>query len=570
MPYKWMKWISVPMIAGLMISGCSDKSSAVDNTDSDTDKAGKPATWIANRTIKGLLFIDSDDVSKDINPEIAKVIKEKTGITLQLESVNASSAVDGMIAGFASGDLPDFIVSYLDNSARPEMPVLVKAAKEGVLTDLTPLMKNTKVYKNYLQDDYLPIDTKYGIMFRPEFNGSSYYVHMRISKGEPHESLKFFSGPFIRKDIAEALHIDPRTITSSEQIYELAKKIKEGNFKDVNGKSVIPIGPQYWGNGNHEVGSLFRDITWGRVDQKFNTNKDGKIVHESDTDYMMKRIDLVQKMLNEKLMAPDYYSMEGNSATEGALNGTFGIISEMHNNLDFNKDMHYLPLGPINNVDGPFEMTRTYKEGSYVWAIPSTTKKPQEVMDFADFLASREGKLLWQYGLEGRDYTLDAKGNPIVKKEVLELKAKDPEAAKALGFEGAGNTWGQYLGWTDANRYEDFGESEYGLSINPHAYDAQNKIAEYWGYDERKKTEKVVDGYRPLSFINGFETGLDLQTALNNYDDSMIRAFYAKNLDKAKEIMDSAKRQLQAAGLQQYEELLDQKDSDPKTKLIMR
>ncbi|MBW7456191.1 extracellular solute-binding protein, partial [Paenibacillus sepulcri] len=504
------------------------------------------------------------------NPDIAKVIKEKTGITLKLEAVNASSAVDGMIAGFASGDLPDFIVSYLDNSARPEMPVLAKAAKEGVLTDLTPLMKNTEVYKNYLEDDYLPLDTKYGIMFRPEFNGSSYFIHMRIAKGEPHDGLKFFGGPFIRKDIADALGIDPRTITTTEQVYELAQKIKAGNFKDANGKAVIPVGPQYWGNGNHEVGTLFRDVTWGKVDQKFYKDKDGKIIHESQTDYMMKRIELVQKMLGEKLMAPDYYAMEGSKATEGAINGSFGIISEMHNNLDFNKDMTYLPLGPINYVDGPFQMTRTYKEGSFIWAIPSTTKKPQEVMDFADFLASREGKLLWQYGLEGRDYTLDAKGNPVVKQEVLDLKAKDPEAAKALGFEGAGNNWGQYLGLTDANRFDDFGEAEYGLSVMPNLYESQNKIADYWGYDEKKKQEVVVDGYRPLSFINEFPSGTDLQTALDNYNDSMIRAFYAKGMDKAKEIMDSAAKQLKAAGLEDYEKLLDQKDSDPKTKLILQ
>ncbi|GGD47747.1 extracellular solute-binding protein [Paenibacillus nasutitermitis] len=566
---KWTKWITIPVLAGLLLTGCTSNNNNSGNSgSSEADKAGKPETWIADRTITGLLFIDSDDVSKDINPEIAKVIKERTGITLQLEAVNSSRAVDGMIAGFASGDLPDFIVSYLDHSARPEMPVLVKAAKEGVLTDLTPLMKNTKVYSNYLKDDYLPLDSKNGIMFRPDLNGSSYFVHMRITKGEQHESLKFFGGPFIRKDIAEALQIDPRTITSTEQVYELAKKIKEGNFKDNNGKAVIPIGPQYWGNGNHEVGTLFRDITWGSPDQKFYKNQEGKIIHESNTDYMMKRIELVQKMLDEKLMAADNYTMEGNRATEGAINGSFAIISEMHNNLDFNKDMHYLPLGPIDRVDGPYQMVRTYKEGSFVWSIPSTTKKPQEVMDFADFLASREGKLLWQYGLEGRDYTLDDKGNPLVKQEVLDLKAKDPEAAKELGFEGAGNNWGQYLGWTDANRFEDFGEAEYGESVLPSAYDAQNKIADYWSYDEKKKNALIVDGYRPLSFINESASGTDLQTALDNYSDSMIRAFYAKSMDKAKSIMDSAKKQLQAAGLQQYEELLNQKNSDPSTPII--
>ena len=37
---------------------------------------------------------------------------------------------------------------YLDNSGRPEMKVLNKAAKQGQLTDLKPLLKDTNVYKS--------------------------------------------------------------------------------------------------------------------------------------------------------------------------------------------------------------------------------------------------------------------------------------------------------------------------------------------------------------------------------------------------------------------------------------
>ena len=40
---------------------------------------------------------------------------------------------------------------YLDNSGRPEMKVLNKAAKQGQLTDLKPLLKDTNVYKKYLR-----------------------------------------------------------------------------------------------------------------------------------------------------------------------------------------------------------------------------------------------------------------------------------------------------------------------------------------------------------------------------------------------------------------------------------
>lgn len=576
MSKRWVKWMTMPLAASLLLAGCesSDQPAAGGDTASTTPSSaassGKPATWIADRTIKGLLFIDSDDITKDINPEIAKKVKEMTGVTLQMEGVNSQHAIDGLIAGLASNDLPDFIVYYLNNSGRPEMPVILKAAKEDMLTDLTPLIKGTKVFSKYLDDKYLPLDTKNGVMFRPEFNGSSYFIHMNVQREGGYEERKYVSGPYIRKDIAEKLNVDPRTIKTTDQVYELAKKIKEGNFKDKNGKDILPLGPRYWGNSNRENGSLFSDLTWGAIDQGFDKNKEGKIVHESKTEFPMKRIEFVQKLLKEKLMVPDYYAMQENKATEGAINGSFGIIGDMHNYLDFNKDMSYIPLGPINAVDGTYRMNVDYKSGYMAWSIPKTTKNPQDIVKFADFLASREGKLIWQYGLEGRDYTLDAKGNPLVKKEVLELRNKDPKATKELGFDGVGNGWGGYLGSTDINRLGDFGEMQYADSVSPEANATPLKIADYWGYDDKKKNALINDGYRPLSFINELPTGNELKTALTNYNESIIRAFYAKSMDEAQKILDSAKKQLQAAGLDKFEELLQKKDSDPKTKVILK
>lgn len=576
MSTRWVKWVTMPLAATLLLAGCESSTQpagggdTISTTPSSSASSGKPATWIADRTIKGLLFIDSDDITKDINPEIAKKVKEMTGITLQMEGVNSQHAIDGLVAGLASNDLPDFIVYYLNNSGRQEMPVILKAAKEDMLTDLTPLLKGTKVFSKYLDDKYLPLDTKNGVMFRPEFNGSSYFVHMNVQREGGYEERKYVSGPYIRKDIADKLNVDPRTINTTDQVYELAQKIKEGNFKDKNGKDIMPIGPRYWGNSNHENGFLFSGLTWGAIDQGFDKNKEGKIVHESKTEYPMKRIEFVQKLLKEKLMVPDYYAMQENKATEGAINGSFGIIGDMHNYLDFNKDMSYVPLGPMNTVDGTYRMNVDYKSGYMAWSIPKTTKNPQDIVKFADFLASREGKLIWQYGLEGRDYTLDAKGNPLVKKEVLELRNKDPKAAKELGFDGVGNGWGGYLGSTDINRLGDFGEMQYADAVSPEANATPLKIADYWGYDDKKKNAVINDGYRPLSFINELPTGNELKTALSNYNESIIRAFYAKSMDEAQKILDSSKKQLQAAGLDKFEELLQKKDSDPKTKVILK
>jgi len=582
---KLAKGLALPLVLMMLLIGCTGnnasnegKSSASasgttkpSTAASETASAapdGKPATWIADRKIKGLVFMDSDDYTEDMNPEIKRKIKELTGIEFSIEMMKADHSIDGLIAGLAAGDLPDFISFYLNNSGRPEMPVILKAAREEMFYDFTPMIKDTKVYSKYLQDDYLPLDTKYGVMFRPEFNGSTYFIHMNIPREPGYESRKYAGGPYIRKDIAEALGVDPKSIKTMDQLYDLAKKIKAGNFKDNNGKDVYPIGPEFWGGDESE--RLFNELMWGAKDQRIKQDKDGRILHEAQTPIAMKKVEFMQKLLAEKLIHPEFFTVDESRATEAALNGTSAIISNMHNYQEFNLDGHYIPLGPINLVDGPYRMEVSFKSGYSGWAIPTTTKKPEEIVKFADFLATREGKLLWRYGLEGRDYTLDDKGNPVVKPEVIELKKNDPNAAKALGFQGVGNNWGDLLGATDIDSPVDFGEAEWGDNADSGHSAGALKLAELYGYDELRKNAKVVDAYPPISFLGEFAQGTALKTAFDNYDDSLVRAYYSKNPGEAQKILDSALKQLESAGLNDYLKLLADKNADPKTKVNLR
>ena len=62
------------------------------------------------------------------------------------------------------------------------MQILLKAAREGMFHDLTPMLKETKIYSKYFEEGYLPKDTKDNIMFRDEFNDASYFVHMSMPR----------------------------------------------------------------------------------------------------------------------------------------------------------------------------------------------------------------------------------------------------------------------------------------------------------------------------------------------------------------------------------------------------
>ena len=570
---KWAKFLALPLMAAMLLAGCSNSNNGGNASGNASGGASvapedRPATWIADRKIKGLVFMGTDDYTEDMNPEIKAEIKKRTGIDFEIEIMKASKSIDGLVAGIAANDLPDFIAFYLNNSGRPEMQVVLKAAREGIFTDLAPLMKDTKVYSKYLQDDYLPNDTKYGVMFRPEFDGSAYFIHMNVNRQSGYDSRKYVGGPYIRKDIAEALGVDPRTIKTTDQLYELAKKIKAGGFKDNNGKDVVPIGPNYWGG--QEIGRLFADLEWGEDGQWIRPDDQGKVLHESQTPNVLKKVEYVQKLLAEKLIHPEFFTVDETQATEGALNGTWGIIANTHNYQDYNQDMHYLPLGPLNTLDGEYQMQVAFKSGYSAWAIPSTTKKPEEVMQFADYLSSREGKLLWMYGLEGRDYTLGADGFPLVKQEVIDLKANDPNAAKALGFGGVRNWWGELLGSTDIDKMADFGEMEYGEKLQEATSQGALEIAKYWDWDAKRQQANVFDAYSPNAFLGEFSRGAELKAAFDNYRDSLVKAYYSKSLDNAKQVLDSALKQMQAAGLDEYLKLVEEKNADPHTKVSFR
>ena len=175
---KWLFSIAL-MITVIGLIGCSNNEEAAI---SNEKPEGAPDTWIADRTITGLVFQSASDASVDMNPEIKEYIKERTGITFELQTVTSDSSTDALASGLAAGDLPDFIAFYLNNSGRPEMSLLLKAANEGMFTDLKPLLEDTKVYSKYLEEDYLPEDTRENVMFRDEWDGASYLVHMAINR----------------------------------------------------------------------------------------------------------------------------------------------------------------------------------------------------------------------------------------------------------------------------------------------------------------------------------------------------------------------------------------------------
>ena len=528
----------------------------------------KSDVFIADREITGLVFQDSGDVGGDtMSPEIAAYIKERTGITLKLEAISTDSSREALVSGLASGDLPDFIGFYLNHSGRPEFPLLLKASNEGMFHDLAPFLKESTNYKKYYEEGYLPRDTKENIMMRDDHEGATYLVHMSIPEKSDIDEGKSIGGMFIRRDIAEALDFKTHDIKTSEELTALLKEIKEGNFKDANGNPVTPLGPTIWGGYDRKY--AYSDLIWeGDRAEKFLADEDGTIKHESMTDYAEKRADMVRSWMEEGLMHPEYYTIEENRSKENVINGSYAIVSDITSSnaeiVDENGELKYVPFGVLKRADGNDHEVDPYKWGYSGWAIPSTTENPEDIVKFADWLAGPEGKLLYFYGLEGEHYDLDENGHPIVKEDILKLSEEKPDEAKKLGFRGVGARWGEHLGFTNINNMEQFGEVSWGSRFAEETKQSRaiEEAATLYDFDKRYAEREVVDGLTPRAYLYEFEGDEgELSTALDAWNDEIVKAYYAKTKEESDAIIEQARQALIDAGIEDYCKFLEEKQA---------
>lgn len=554
------KATALSLAAIMLLTGCGAPAEKDEANAGNANSAGgdKPATWIADRTIKGRVFMDSaggalpDD---QINNEIAQKIKELTGITLEWEYTTSSDDMQTMVTSFATGDEFDVMACYLDNSGRPEFPVLLKAAKEGLFTDVVPYLKDTKVYSKYLDPEYMPYDAYKNVLMRDEFGGKGYFLQLEISR-EPDSVRPDGRYMYMNESIAEQLGIDPAKITSTEEMYAAAQKIKDAGIKDANGNAIIPIGPTYWGGRRQAEFYKSYDYSSNR-DGLFNVYN-GRVQHIIHTPYAMKQIEIMQDALNKGLVSKEVFTMNSERAKEDILNGRYAMtcMTAFRSAEYFTKTgIKYVPLTRMKDWEGK-DVTYQQKKIPYAaWGISSKAENPEEIVKFADFMASKEGKLLWMYGIEGKHYDLDENGQPVIKKELLDLAANDYAASKQLNLGALGGWWGRLLGLTDVAQYEDFGEYQYGEKHDPERVALLEANLAYGDYQM-----EYFDGAPAMSYLSTAPDGIanDLTQFIDAkyYAEVFIQACMSGSMAEATKIMDDYKELLDKQGLGKFEDYL--------------
>ena len=349
--------------------------------------------------------------SNQANNAVADVIKEKTGLTIKVEFVETTPA-NKLTSIFAMGkNMPSVIMCPYYGTDAGESKQLKMAAKDGLLLPWDPYLSEDSNLRDAftvgLAQDFIERGMK-----AEEFKGKNYILPMHTA-ATPEDETNWGYTVYGRKDILEALQVDPKEINSSEDLYELAKKIRDGNFKDVNGQKVIPA--SCWQNGwAYEV---FLNSFKPRQFTSILEDEKGNLSWLGMTELIEQEAKFMNKMLNEGLFDKEAFTQSDAVAVSKYISGSVGLTGAhymgIQNQLEYtlyaeHPEMRYIPLGPILDANGKAYMPETYRMegvmGGPCMVMTKDCKYPEQVVKYLEFINSEEGKRLVYYGIEGKDW----------------------------------------------------------------------------------------------------------------------------------------------------------------------
>jgi putative aldouronate transport system substrate-binding protein len=477
----------------------------------------------------------------DDNP-VTKVIREKTGVTLHGINVtqNETERVNMM---FATQDFPD-IYAGPAWAGGGEIESTLKGAQEGQLVDLTPYLKQYPNLAVSVAEDKVP-SHMWARYFNPaNFDGSSYMLYSG-NPSTPEDVKDWLYNQYVRKDIAEAVGIDPQSVHTPDEFYNFLKAIKDGGFEE-NGQSVMPLGGFHGGWALDIMNKMFFNGASGWV-----FRDDGTVKFDFMIDERMKAILYIRKLVSEGLIDPEAFVQSRAIADEKAVQGRLAVLSAHYYSIydtirpftDAHPEAQYVPVGPLNDASGDPFKTRLVGQGGTVIGIPHTSKNADAAARVLNFLFSDEGALLANYGIEGVHYDM-VDGIPSMKEEWLIKQQEDPDTLRNEGI-------GIYGGLTGPSRTFSLFGGELG-----HQYDPKFELIAEYTKIIRPEGIELAEGYDPGIFARTHEKWEQIKPITDGLTDIIKQAYYATSDKEAMNIINSTREQLKKAGIEEVEAAL--------------
>ncbi|WP_237108434.1 extracellular solute-binding protein [Nonomuraea sp. MG754425] len=326
--------------------------------------------------------------------EMQQALEKFLGKKLKVTWVPNAEYSEKMNVTLASDNIPQVVV------VDPHMPAFVKAAQAGAFWDLTDKLDK---YPNLK-----PADAQSAL--NSSINGRTYGLYrMR-------PLLR--SAVVIRKDWLKKVGLEePKTI---EDFYQVAKAFTEKD-PDGNGKKdtyglIIPKWP-----GDYASASPYDVIeTWFGAPTGWG-ERDGKVVPGFDTPEFVEANKWLKKMVDEGLVNPDFATLDSAKWNEPFFHGRGGMIIDVNIRsrqlFDLYRESGDKDYGDKVTMVGNMAKSDTEKFSyPFTGYADSLAISKQSVRTDADLdnvlktldkLATKEGQILLQNGIEGRNFEVE-------------------------------------------------------------------------------------------------------------------------------------------------------------------
>ncbi|MFC6331453.1 ABC transporter substrate-binding protein [Paenibacillus septentrionalis] len=403
----------------LFLAACGNNSNNAGSSNSDGN-TGEEAS-LEPMTIR-LASGDANPQWDNMQSDIGKVIKEKTGITIEQEFPVGGSDADMFALMVASDEYPDIVMP------KGNVNKLVDAE---ALIDLRPLLEEhapniMKVYGEYLnrlvysaEDDSiytLPLDGVGQTYFDA---GGGFQIQ--------HQVLEELGYPEIKtvKDYENAIktYLEQNPTTEDGQP-RIGLSLNGGEWQIL----ISVTNPAFYATGAPDDGEFYVNQENYEVVMHYQRPEEREYFRWLNH---MNNIGLLDK----ESFVQKYDQYKSKIASGRVL----GIIDQ---DWDYAEAENALKAqGKFNETYANFPVTldETYKEASFMGTgylasygigITIDAKDPVRIIKFLDYLASDEGQILVNWGIEGQHYTVDENGKRVIIPEVLEQKVNDNNTFK--------------------------------------------------------------------------------------------------------------------------------------------
>ncbi len=369
----------------------------------------------------------------------AKVLQEKTGITIEWTTSILGSDNESFGTMTASETLPDIVEwewtnNYNGGPSAAEAYGLITYLNDyiqpyGPAADLWQFLQDNPHIDKEIKDD------------------AGHYYAFPFVRGTKY--LQCTSGPLVRVDLFEKAGVDVNSLVTLDDWHDALVKVK--NVEGV----VYPLTTKNWGNLVQLISSAFGFRAGMYVDFE-----SGKVMFGEATEGYKNFIATIQQWLQEGILNPDILSQDKTAQQQAIMSGTSAMCygaggGDLGTYLTSQAAApgDYAPTWKMQAINFPVANKGDvphYGGASYDYATTSKAsaaitqdcKNPDIAAKFLNYNYSKEGHLIINYG---SDYTVDADGQAHYSAKTMDFAGNGfSSLATSMANSGRANMSGAF------------------------------------------------------------------------------------------------------------------------------